>query len=84
MQCIVALSQLWYGEVQDRLELQNLHHNHVMIPSELKSLNEGKVVIVKCKVFGCKNSLITTVQVFKWYSPLQRFVLGSNYHLELF
>jgi len=48
--------------VKKRLDLHNLHTDHIMIQSELKYLIGGKVVMLKCPVL-CGN-------------PLQRFGSG--------
>jgi len=40
--------------VKQRVELHNLHTDDVMIRLELKSLIGGKVVMLKCRVFGGK------------------------------
>jgi len=64
--------------VKERLELQNLHTDHVTIQSELNYLIVAKVVMFKCRVFGGKTGPVATVRVFVWYSPLQRFGSGSN------
>ena len=48
--------------MKERLELHNLHTDHIMIRSELKYLIGEKVVMLKCQVL-CGN-------------PLQRFGSG--------
>jgi len=65
-QRILVGSQIWKREVKERLELHNLHTDHVMIRSEFKYLIGAKVVMLKCRVFGGKTGPIATVRVFVW------------------
>jgi len=52
--------------VNERLELHNLHTDHVTVQSELKYLIEAKVVMFKFQVFGGKTGSIATVRVIVW------------------
>jgi len=53
-QRILVGSHIRDREVNERVDLHNLHTDHVMIRSELKYLIGGKVVMLKCQVFRGK------------------------------
>jgi hypothetical protein len=53
-------------EMTERLELHNLHTDHVIIQSEHKYLIGAKVLILKFCVFGSKTDLIAMVRGFVW------------------
>jgi hypothetical protein len=63
-QRILVRSQMWEREVKEGLELHNLCTDHVTIRSELRYLIRGKIVDLKCRVFG--------------ENPLQRSGSGSE------
>jgi len=67
---ILVGSQIWKREVNEWLELHNLHIDYVMIQSELRHLIGAKVVRLKCWVFGGKTGPITMVQVFCLVRPV--------------
>jgi len=57
-------------EVKEGLKLVNLRTDHVMIRSELKYLIGGKIVDIKCRVFGGKTTPFRTVRVFRVVRPV--------------
>jgi hypothetical protein len=57
-------------EVKERLKLQNLRIDHVVIRSKLKYLIGAIIVKLKCRACGGKTGPIATVRVFVWYEPL--------------
>jgi hypothetical protein len=65
-------------EVKERLELDNLRTDHVMIRSELKYLIGAKIVDLKCWVFGGKTAPFPRVQVFHLVRP----VATVRFHVE--
>ena len=50
--------------MNERVEQHNLSTDHVMIQSELKYLIGGKVVMLKCQVFGGKTCPFPVGRVF--------------------
>ena len=65
-QRIAVRLQIWQQEVKQRVEMHNLHTDHVMIRSELKYLIGAKVVNLKCRVFAGKTGPIATVRFLVW------------------
>ena len=63
---ILLGSHISNREVNELVKLHNLYTDNVTIQSELKYLIGAKVVRLKCRVFGGKTGLITTVRVFVW------------------
>jgi len=56
--------------VKQRPELDNLSTDHVTIQSELKYLIEGKVVMLKCQVYGGQTSPFPMGWVFRVVRPI--------------
>jgi len=56
--------------VKERVELHNLRTDHVMIRSELKYSIGGKVVMLKCRVFGGKTGPFPVGRVFRVVRPV--------------
>jgi len=65
-QQILVVSQIGKWEVKERLQLQNLRIDHVVIRSELKYLIRAIIVKLKCRVFGGKTGSIAMVRVLVW------------------
>ena len=62
-QQILVVSQIGKWEAKERLQLQNLRIDHVVIRSELKYLIRAIIVKLKCRVFGGKTGSIAMVLV---------------------
>jgi len=69
-QQILVGSHIWDREAKERVELHNLCTDHVMIRSELKYLIGGKVVMLKCQVFGGKTGPFPVGRVFRVLRPV--------------
>jgi hypothetical protein len=65
-QGIVVGILIWQWELKKRVEMHNLHTDHVMIRSELKYLISTKVVNLKCWVFPSKTGPIAKVRFLVW------------------
>jgi hypothetical protein len=61
---------IWIGELRVRLELHNLHTDHVTIWSELKYPIGGKVAMLKCRDFGGKTGPFLMDPVFWVVRPI--------------
>jgi len=69
-QRILVGSHIRYWEVKERPELHNLRTDHVMIQSDLKFSIGGKVVVLKCRVFGGKTGPFPMGRVFRVVRPV--------------
>jgi len=69
-QRILVRWHIWDWEVKERLELHNQRTNHVMIRSALKYLITGKVVMLKCRVFGGGTGPFPMGPVFRVVRPV--------------
>jgi hypothetical protein len=67
---ILVGSHFWDQEVNERVQLHNLRTDHVMIRSELKYLIGGKVVMLKCRLFGGKTGPFPVGRVFRAVIPV--------------
>jgi hypothetical protein len=68
---LLVRSQIWIQKVKERLKLDNLRTDHVIIQSELKYLIGAKIVDLKCRVFCGKTAPFPTVWVFHVGRPVE-------------
>jgi len=67
---MIVGSQISKREVKERLKLNNLRTDHVVIRSELKYSIEAEMVNFNCRVFGGKTAPFPTVRVFRVVRPV--------------
>jgi hypothetical protein len=69
--------------VKERVELHNLHTDHISIPSELKYLLGGKVVKLICWVIGGKTRPFPLGRVFHLVRPIATVWFVMEWEPEL-